>query len=111
MVILCGVKRRRNIVLSDPCRRLAAPRRQPDCSGALSRIYLIDDVPVARWGVMCGQPKQGFERNMAVKATIVAKNEFIKVGVNITTVRFDALSPPNIVVRPMCCTNFWLASI
>ncbi len=30
-----------------------------------------------------GQPEQGFERNMAVEAAIVAKNEFIEISVDV----------------------------
>jgi len=82
MVILAGAERWRYAVLSHPSCCLAATRRQPDCSGTLSRIDLVDDVPVARWYVMCGQPKQSFERNMATETTIVAKNEFVEIGVD-----------------------------
>ena len=31
---------------------------------------------------MCGQPEQGFERNVPVEAAIVAKDEFIEIGVD-----------------------------
>src|ERR1035438_4950097 len=81
MAILVGSERG-YAVPSHPSRGLAATRREPDCSGTLSRIDLVDDIPVARWHVMCGQPKQGFERNMAIETTIVAKDEFIEIGVN-----------------------------
>ena len=32
---------------------------------------------------MSGQPEQGFERNMPVEAAIVAKDEFIEIGVDV----------------------------
>jgi hypothetical protein len=33
--------------------------------------------------MMCGQPEQGFERNVPVEAAIVAKDEFIEIGVDV----------------------------
>jgi hypothetical protein len=32
---------------------------------------------------MCGEPKQGFKRNMPVEAAIIAKNEFIEISVDV----------------------------
>ena len=49
----------------------------------LSRIVSFDDVPIARRRMMCRQPEQGFERNVPVEAAIVAKDEFIEVGVDV----------------------------
>ena len=33
--------------------------------------------------MMCGQPEQGFEQNMPMEAAIVAKDEFIEIGVDV----------------------------
>ena len=46
----------------------------------LSRLTMF---PVARRRMMCGQPEQGFERNVPVEAAIVAKDEFIEIGVDV----------------------------
>ena len=43
----------------------------------------FDDVPVTRRRMMCGQPEQGFERNVPVEAAIVAKDEFVEIGVDV----------------------------
>src|SRR5271154_5085353 len=83
MVILVGAERWRCAVLSHPTCCLPATRREPDCSGALSRIDLVDGVPVTRRYVMCGQPKKSLYRNMPIKTTIVAKNEFVEIGADL----------------------------
>src|SRR5947209_8592812 len=82
-LILAGTERWRRAILSHSGCRLAATRRSPDCSGALSRIVSFDDVPVARRLMLGGQPEQGFERNMPVEAAIVSKNEFIEISVDV----------------------------
>ena len=82
-LILAGAKRWRRAILSHSGDRLAAARRTPDRLDAFSRIVSFDDVPVARRRVMCGQPEQGFERNVPVEAAIVAKDEFIEIGVDV----------------------------
>ena len=82
IVIMVGAELWRYAVLSHPSCCLAATRRKPDCSGALSRIDLVDDVPVVRRHMMCGQPKQGFEGNMVIETTIVANDEFFEIRVN-----------------------------
>ena len=50
--------------------------------GRFSWIVSVDDVPVGRWSMVGGEAQQGFERNMAIKTTIVAKNEFVEIGVD-----------------------------
>jgi hypothetical protein len=82
-LILAGAERWRRIILSHSGGRLAAARRAPDRLDALSRIVSFDDVPVARRRMMCGQPEQGFERNVPVEAAIIAKDEFIEIGVDV----------------------------
>ena len=51
---------------------------------------MVDDVPVARRHLMRGQPKQSFERNMAIETTIGAKYEFVEIGV-------DRLAPETMI--------------
>ena len=63
-LIVVGAERRRRTILSRSGGRLAAARRPPHRLNALSRIVSFDDVPVARRRMMCGQPEQGFERNV-----------------------------------------------
>ena len=82
-LILVGGERRWRTILSHSGGRLAAARRLPDRLDALSRIVSFDDFPVARRRMMCGQPEQGFERNVPVEAAIVAKDEFIEIGVDV----------------------------
>ena len=82
-LILAGAECWRRAILSHSGGRLAAARRSPDRLDALSRIVSFDDVPVARRRMMCSQPEQGFERNMPVEAAIVAKDEFIEIGVDV----------------------------
>ena len=82
-LILADAECWRRAILSHSGGRLSAPRRSPDRLDALSRIVSFDDVPVARRRMMCGQPEQGFERNMPVEAAIVAKDEFIEIGVDV----------------------------
>src|SRR5208337_865587 len=82
-LILIDAEGERHAIPSHSGRCLTAARRSPVCWGALPRIVLLDDVPVARRPMMCGQPEQGFERNMPVEAAIVAKDEFIEIGVDV----------------------------
>ena len=82
-LIWVGAERWRCTILSHSGGRLAAARRPPDRLNALSRIVSFDDVPVARRRMMCGQPEQGFERNVPVEAAIVTKDEFIEIGVDV----------------------------
>ena len=82
-LILAGAECWRRTILSHSGGRLAAARRPPDRLNALSGIVSLDDVPVARRRMMCGQPEQGFERNVPVEAAIVAKDEFIEIGVDV----------------------------
>src|SRR5271166_5987814 len=79
-LIVVGAERRRRTIRSHSGGRLAAARRPPDRLDALSRIVSFDDVPVAGRRMMCGQPEQGFERNVPVEAAIVAKDEFIEIA-------------------------------
>ena len=51
--------------------------------GRFSWIVSVDDVPVGRWSMVGGEAQQGFERNMAVEASIVAKHEFVEIGVDV----------------------------
>src|SRR5271157_425302 len=82
-LILAGAECWRRTILSHSGRRLAAARRTPGRLDALSRIVSFDDVPVARRLMLGGQPEQGFERNMAVEAAIVTKNEFVEISVEV----------------------------
>src|SRR5271165_272284 len=82
-LIVVGAERRRRTIRSHSGGRLAAARRPPDRLDALSRIVSFDDVPVAGRRMMCGQPEQGSERNVPVEAAIVAKDEFIEIGVDV----------------------------
>jgi RNA-directed DNA polymerase len=52
-------------------------------SRTLAGIVPLDDVPVARRFVACGQSQQCLERNMAVESPIVAKGELIEIGVDV----------------------------
>jgi len=81
-LVWVSAERWRRTVLSHSGGGLAAARPPPDRLDALSRIVSFDDVPVARRRMMCGQPEQGFERNVPVEAAIVAKDEFIEIGVD-----------------------------
>jgi hypothetical protein len=77
-LVWVSAERWRRTVLSHSGGGLAAARPPPDRLDALSRIVSFDDVPIARRRMMCGQPEQGFERNVPVEAAIVAKDEFIR---------------------------------
>src|ERR1700676_4081961 len=82
-LISAGVRRGWRAILSHSGCRLAATRRSPHCSDALSRIVSFNDVPIARRLMLGGQPEQGFERNMSVEAAIIAKNEFIEISIDV----------------------------
>ena len=41
----------------------------------------IDDVAVGLWSAARGEPEDRFERDVPIKAAIVAKYEFLEVGV------------------------------
>ena len=51
--------------------------------GRFSWIVSVDDVPEGRWSMVGGEAQQGFERNMAVEASIVAKHEFVEICVDV----------------------------
>jgi hypothetical protein len=61
---------------------LAGERRGAERLATLAGIVSFDDVPVAYGRMVSRQPEQGFERNMPVKSAIVAKNEFVEIGVH-----------------------------
>ena len=82
-LISAGAKRLPRPIRSHSSGSLAAARRPPERLDALPRVVSFDDVPVAGRRMMCGQPEQGFERNVPVEAAIVAKDEFIEIGVDV----------------------------
>ena len=82
-LISAGAKRLLRPILSHSSGRLAAARRTPGRLDTLPRVVSFDDVPVAGRRMVCGQPEQGFERNVPVEAAIVAKDEFIEIGVDV----------------------------
>ena len=43
----------------------------------------VDDVAVGLWSAARGEPEDRFERDVPIKAAIVAKYEFLEVGVNV----------------------------
>ena len=82
-LILMGVDGGGRAILSHSGRCFSATRRSPFCLDALAWIVLLDDVPIARGLMMGRQPEQGLERNVSVEASIVAKDEFIEIGVDV----------------------------
>jgi hypothetical protein len=82
-LILIGVDRGRRAILSHSGRCFSSTGRSPFCLDTLPRIVLLDHVPVARGLMMGCQPEQGLERNVSVKAAIVAKDEFIEIRVDV----------------------------
>ena len=81
-LISAGAKRLLRPILSHSSGRLAAARRTPGRLDTLPRVVSFDDVPVAGRRMVCGQPEQGFG-NVPVEAAIVAKDEFIEIGVDV----------------------------
>jgi len=49
----------------------------------LMRIVAFDDVPVGLWAATRGEAEDRFERDVPMEATVVAKNEFIEVNVDV----------------------------
>ena len=43
----------------------------------------LDDVAVGLWAAARGEPEDCFERDVPIKAAIVAKYEFLEVGVDV----------------------------
>src|SRR5271157_2663993 len=81
-MILASVLRRVRAVLAHPSRRLPASRLVSECRRASARIGSSNDVPVACGHVMRGKAEHGFERDMPVKAAIVAEDEFVEIRIN-----------------------------
>ena len=82
-LISAGAERLLRPILAHSIDSFAAARRPPERLDTLPRVVSFDDVPVAGRRMMCGQPEQGFERNVPMEAAIVAKDEFIEVGVDV----------------------------
>ena len=52
----------------------------------------MDDVAIGLWSAARGEPEDRFERDVPIRAAIVAKYEFLEVGVNVFA--------PQAVIRP-----------
>src|SRR5208282_789630 len=81
MILALGLRAARS-VLPHSRRRLSPTRGSPDDLFALSRIGVSGDVPIARRLMMRGDSEQRFERDVTIKAAIVAEDEFFEIGVH-----------------------------
>ena len=83
-------------ILSHSGCRLSATRRLSDCRVGLSRIGAAGDVPIAHRFMMRGKAEHSFERDVPVKAAIVAKDEFFEICVDVLAAKamIGAQSPP-----------------
>ena len=66
---------------------LAPPGVPPRWHRFLARVLLAGDVPIGRGRVACCQPENRFEGNMSIKATVVAEDELVEVGVDVLTAK------------------------
>jgi hypothetical protein len=69
-------------VLSHSGSRLSATRHAPWRRSAFAGICAGDDVPIARRLMVRRQPKHRFERDVTVKATVVAEDELVEVRID-----------------------------
>ncbi len=46
---------------------------------------MAGDVPIGRWRVAGCQPENRLEGDMSIKATVVAEDELVEVGVDVLT--------------------------
>src|SRR4051794_40700751 len=55
----------------------------PDCRGSFARVFPLDDVPVGYRPVARRQAKHGLERDMSIKSSVVAEDEFVQVRIDV----------------------------
>ena len=82
MILALGLCEAR-LVVAHSRRRFSVTRSSPNGLFALSRIGVSGDVPIAHGFMMRGDSEQGFERDVAIKAAIVAEDEFFEIGVDV----------------------------
>src|SRR6516162_907043 len=78
MILALGLRVARAILSHSGCRP-SATWRLPNRRVALSRIGAAGDVPIAHRFTVRGKAEHGFERDVPVKAAIVAKDEFVEI--------------------------------
>src|SRR6476620_1698667 len=68
----------------------------PDCRGSFARVFPLDDVPVGYRPVARRQAKHGLERDMSIKSSDVAEDEFVQVRIDVLTAEtmVGAEAPP-----------------
>ena len=62
---------------------LAATGIPSRCRSVLARVLLAGDVPVGDRRTVDRQTEDRLEGHMAIKATVVAEDEFVEVGVEV----------------------------
>ena len=82
MILALGLRVARAILSHSGCRP-SATWRLPNRRVALSRIGAAGDVPIAHRLTVRGKAEHGFERDVPVKAAIVAKDEFVEICVDV----------------------------
>src|SRR4051794_41971899 len=66
----------------------------PDCRGSFARVFPLDDVPVGYRPVARRQAKHGLERDMSIKSSVVAEDEFVQVRIDVLAAEGGAQAPP-----------------
>src|SRR3954454_11899345 len=89
---LCCPPPRNPIRASAGC--LAMAWLSPDCRGSFARIFPLDDVPVGYRPVARRQAKHGLERDMSIKSSVVAEDEFVQVRIDVLAAEVGAEAPP-----------------
>src|SRR4051812_24154812 len=66
----------------------------PVCRGSFARVFPLDDVPVGYRPVARRQAKHGLERDMSIKSSVVAEDEFVQVRIDVLAAEVGAEAPP-----------------
>src|SRR3954466_10897220 len=66
----------------------------PDCRGSFARVFPLDDVPVGYRPVARRQAKHGLERDMSIKSSVVAEDEFVQGRIDVLGGETGAAAPP-----------------
>ena len=66
----------------------------PDCRGSFARVFPLDDVPVGYRPVARRQAKHDLERDMSIKSSVVAEDEFVQVRIDVLAAEVGAEAPP-----------------
>ena len=82
-IVLGASRPRASPIVAHAVGRPAAADATAGCLGTFSRVFPADDGPVGGRLLLCRQPQDRLEGNMAIEAPVVSKDELVEVGIDV----------------------------